>query len=152
MSRRIKISLLLFFTALCGAAVIATHWARERVPAPSERELFAVVNRQLSDFRTANFDSAYQHAAAGVQQKFSRARFELMIERDFPPMMEAEHVEFGAVRVAGGQALVQVFLTAPDGTVRAFLYSFTAEKGGWKIDGVQPLGPQRARPVPGLRS
>lgn len=152
MSRLAKVSLLLFFFALCGAAVVATHRTREQVPVPTTRELYSVVNRQLSDFRSANFDSAYQRAAAGVQQKFSRDQFELMIERDFPPMMEAEHVEFGAVRVAGNQALVQVYLTAPDGTVRAFLYSFTAERDGWKIDGVQPLGPQRSSHPPGLRS
>ena len=59
-------------------------------------------------------------------------------------------MEFGAVRVAGAAALVQVFLTAPDGLVRGFLYSFTAEPDGWKIDGVQPFGPQPVRRLPGL--
>ena len=88
---------------------------------------------------------------AGVQEKFSRSQFELMIRRDFSPMTEAEHVEFGAVRVDGAAAAVQVFLTAPDGAMRGFLYSFTAEADGWKIDGVQPLGPQPLRRLPGLR-
>ena len=48
-------------------------------------------------------------------------------------------MEFGAISVAGGSAMVQVFLRASDGAVRGFLYSFTAESDGWKIDGVQPL-------------
>jgi hypothetical protein len=86
-----------------------------------------------------------------VQQKFSRAQFELMIRRDFSPMTEAEHVEFGVVRVVGGAALVQVFLTTPDGVVRGFLYSFTPEADGWKIDGARPFGAQPARRLPGLR-
>jgi hypothetical protein len=59
-------------------------------------------------------------------------------------------VEFGTVQVAGAAALVQVFLTAPDGVMRGFLYSFTAEGGSWKIDGVQPLGPQPLRHLRGL--
>ena len=150
MSRLVKTSLLLFFFALCGAAVVATYRAQERTPPPAARELYSIVNRQLTAFRTADFDSAYRQAAAGVQQKFSRSQFELMIRRDFKPMTEAEHVEFGAVSVAGASAMVQVFLTAPNGAVRGFLYSFTAEPGGWKIDGVQPLGSQPARRVPGL--
>jgi len=151
MNRLAKISLLGFFFALCGAATLATHFARERTPPPATKELYSLVNRQLSAFRAADFDGAYQHAATGVQQKFSRSQFELMIRRDFSPMTEPAQVEFGAVRVAGAAALVQVFLTAPDGVVRGFLYSFTTEPDGWKIDGVQPLGAQPLRRLPGLR-
>lgn len=150
MSRRLKISLLLFFFALCGAALLATHAVRKQTPPPQAKELFSVVNRQLSAFRAADFRSAYRHSAAGVQEKFSLAQFERMVRRDFTFMTQAEHVEFGAVRVAGASALVQVFLIAPDGAVRGFLYSFTAEPDGWKIDGVQSLGAQPERHLPGL--
>jgi hypothetical protein len=150
MSRLIKTSLLLFFFALCGVAIVATYWNRERTPPPAPRELYSIVSRQLSAFRAADFDGAYRQAAAGVQQKFSRSQFELMIRRDFSPMTEAEHVEFGTVSVAGGSALVQVFLRAPNGAVRAFLYSFTAEADGWKIDGAQALEPQPVRHLPGV--
>ena len=150
MNRLAKVALLLFFFALCGAAVVATHFAREHTPVPAARELYSVVNGQLSALHADDFDSAYRHAAAGVQQKFSRSQFEVMIRRDFSSMTDAEHVEFGEVRVAGATAIVQVFLTAPDGTVRGFLYSFTAESDGWKIDGVQPLGTQPVRRLPGL--
>ena len=64
---------LLFFFALCGLAVVATHLARERIPPPVAQELYSAVNRQLSDLRAADFESAYRDAATGVQQKFSRA-------------------------------------------------------------------------------
>lgn len=151
MNRLVKTSLLLFFFALCGAAIVATYRAQERTPPPDARELYSIVSRQLSAFRTADFDSAYRHAAAGVQQKFSRSQFELMIRRDFSPMTKAEHVEFGAISVTGGGAIVQVFLRTPNGAVRGFLYSFTAESDGWKIDGVQPLGSQPVRRLPGVR-
>jgi hypothetical protein len=142
-------SLLLAFFALCGAAIVATHRTRTTSP-PAARALYSIVNRQIAAFRTADFDTAYRHAATGVQQNFSRAQFELMIRRDFSPMTEAQHVEFGAISVAGATALVQVFLRAPDGAVRAFLYNFTAEADGWKINGAQPLGPQPVRHLPGV--
>ena len=135
MDRLVKISLLVFFFALCGAAILVTHLARERTPAPAAKELYSIVNRQLFALRTDDFDSAYRQAASGVQQKFSRSQFELMIRRDFWSMTEAQRVEFGAVQVAGAAALVQVFLTTPDGAMRGFLYSFTAEGDSWKIDG-----------------
>jgi hypothetical protein len=150
MDRLAKISLLLFFFALCGAAVVATHFARERTPPPPGRELYSIVRGQLSALRAADFDSAYRQAATVVQQKFSRAQFELLIRRDFSTMIKAERVEFGVVRGAGSTALVQVFLTAPDRAVRGFLYSFTAETDGWKIDGVQSLGTEPVRRLRGL--
>ncbi|HEY2800636.1 MAG TPA: DUF4864 domain-containing protein [Chthoniobacterales bacterium] len=150
MNRTVKASLLLFFFALCGAAILATHNARNRIPPPPAKELFSLVNRQLSAFRAADFERAYRHAAGAVQERFSPAQFELMIRRDFSSMTEAQRVEFGAVHVAGATALVQVFLIAPNGAVRGFLYSFTAEPDGWKIDGVQPLGRQPVRRMPGL--
>ena len=53
MSRLLKVSLLLFFFALCGAAVVATHLSRERTPPPAAKELYSLVNRQLSALRAA---------------------------------------------------------------------------------------------------
>jgi len=150
MNQRVKAALLLFFFVLCGIGVIATYVARERLPVPAARELYAVVNHQLSALRANDFDAAYQQAATGVQQKFSRTQFEQMIRRDFACMIEAGEVEFGTVEIAGPTAIVQVYVTTRDGTARAYLYSFTAEGKGWKIDGVTPLGPQSARPLPGL--
>lgn len=150
MSRSAKISLLLFFFALCGAAIVLTHLHRERTPAPAAKELYSIVTRQLSALHSDDFDSAYRHAASGVQQKFSKEQFEFMIRRDFSSMTEAQLVEFGTVQVTGAAALVQVFLTTPDGAMRGFLYSFTAEEDGWKIDGVQPLGSQPVRRPRGL--
>ena len=147
----LKVLFLLFFFTLCGAAMIATHQSRERVAPPTDRELYSVVNRQLSALRAADFESAYQRAATGVQEKFSRTQFELMIRRDFASMTEAAKVEFGAVEIGGATALVQVFLTTADGTTRVYLYSFSAEGDGWKIDGVQSLGRQPIHHLPGMR-
>ncbi|HEY2714099.1 MAG TPA: DUF4864 domain-containing protein [Chthoniobacterales bacterium] len=150
MNQRVKAALLFCFFALCGAGVIATSISRARLPAPAARELYSVVNHQLSSLRADDFDAAYKQAASVVQQKFSRAQFEQMIRRDFACMTQAGQVEFGTVEVAGPTAMMQVYLTTTDGTARAYLYSFTAEQKDWKIDGVTPLGPQPARRLPGL--
>jgi hypothetical protein len=147
----LKVSLLLFFFALCVVAAIATHLARLRTPAPQAKALYAVVNEQLSAFRAEDFDSAYQNAAAGVQEKFSRGQFEQMIRHDFSSMTQTTHVEFGALRVAGDAALMEVFLTGRDQVVREYLYSFSAEQGAWKINGVQSTTAEPAAHVRGLR-
>lgn len=150
MSRRLKIGLLVFFFALCGAALLAIWQVRRHANPPQARELFSAVHQQLTEFRAADFVSAYRHSAVGVQEKFSLTQFEEMVRRDYASMTQAGSVEFGEVHVVGNAALVQVYLTTPDGAVRAFLYSFTAEADGWKIDGVQPLGPLPQRHAPGL--
>ncbi|MBA3961245.1 MAG: DUF4864 domain-containing protein [Chthoniobacterales bacterium] len=151
MSRRWKIFSLLFFFALCAAAMVATEAVRRHTAPPAGQELLAVINRQLSAFRAADFRGAYQHSAAVVQQKFSLVEFERMVRRDFNSMTQIGKVELGAIRVDGATAFAQVFLTAPDGIVHGYLYSFTAEGDGWKIDGVQSLGVMPARRPAGLR-
>ncbi len=150
MNKWLKISVLLFFFALCGAAMVITHLHRKERPVPAARELYSIVNQQLAALRSDDFDSAYRHTASGVQQKFSREQFELMIRRDFSSMTVAHRIEFGTVEVADGAAFAQVFLTTPDGARRGYLYSFSAEPDGWKIDGAQPFGPQTSRRARGL--
>ncbi|MEO8045640.1 MAG: hypothetical protein ABI674_12120, partial [Spartobacteria bacterium] len=63
MSRWLKISFLLFFFALCGAAIVMTHLHRQETPPPAARELYSLVNQQLSALRSDNFESAYRQAA-----------------------------------------------------------------------------------------
>jgi hypothetical protein len=151
MNRLLKVGLLSFFAALCLGATIAKYRNQPPPLAPAEHDLYSVVNRQLADFRAADFGSAYQHAASGMQQKFSQTQFEAMIRRDFFSMTRAARVEFGAVRMTNSTAQAQVFLTTPDGLTRVYLYSFAAENGGWKINGVRPLNPQPLTHLPGVQ-
>jgi hypothetical protein len=139
MSRTTKASLLLFFFSLCAVAFVIAHRIEQRRPAPAPRELFAVVNDQLAAFRAADFPAAYRRAASGVQQKFTPAQFERMVRRDYATMLRAERVEFGVVKVDGGNAVVQVFFFGAGGSVRSFLYSLTAEGPAWKIEGVEEV-------------
>jgi hypothetical protein len=151
MTRTIKAWLLFFFLSLCASAVVVTHQVRSQLPPPVPRELFAIVEQQLAAFRADDYRSAYRHAASEVQQKFTIPQFESMIRRDYGDMTNAQHVEFGLVNVNGSNAVVQVFLLAPNGSNRSFLYSLIAEGNSWKINGVQP-GPSASpnRQPPGL--
>ncbi len=139
MSGTAKATLLLLLSVVCGYAFFVTRQLSERLSPPPPHELFAIVNEQLAAFRSADFDSAYRHAATGVQQKFTVRQFEEMVRRDYPEMTRAKRVEFGVVRVQGASAIVQVFFFAGNGTVRSFIYSLTNENNAWKIDGVKEL-------------
>ncbi|MEY2497780.1 MAG: hypothetical protein QOD12_1336 [Verrucomicrobiota bacterium] len=138
MTRTIKAALLFFFFSLCASAIVVTHHVRSQVPPPAPHELFAVVEKQLAALRAADYSSAYQHAASGVQQKFTMPQFEAMIRREYGEMTGAQRIEFGFVKVNGPAAVVQVFFCGADGAVRSFLYSLIAEGDSWKINGIQP--------------
>lgn len=138
MTRTIKASVLCFFVALCGAAIF-TDYVRRQVPPAAPHELFAVVEKQLAAFRTADYSSAYRHAASEVRQKFTVPQFEAMIRRDYGDMTNAQHIEFGFIRVIGAAAFVQVYFVGESGLARSFLYSLVAEGDSWKINGVQPM-------------
>jgi hypothetical protein len=139
MNRIAKASLLLFFFSLCGSAFVVTHHLREHTPAPLPRELFTVVNDQLTALRASDYVSAYRHAATGVQQQFTLPQFEAMARQNYADMARGYRVEFGSAKVEGAAAFVQVFFISTDGSVRSFLYSLTAERKLWKISDVQEL-------------
>jgi hypothetical protein len=142
----VKSFLLLFFLSLCAAAIIVTPRFGSRTPAPAPRELYSVVNNQLSAFRAADFSRAYRNASTRVQQKFSLPQFENMIRRNYAGMMtETQRVEFGGVQTQGESAILQVFFFADRGETRAFLYTFVVEDGIWKIEGVEPVPIRRSR-------
>ncbi len=144
MSSRVKSILLLFFFSLCAAAIIVTNRARRETPAPSPRDLYAVVNRQLAAFRADDFPRAYQINSSSVQQKFSLPQFESMVRQSYASLTEATSVEFGAFQINGATAHVQVFFLG-DHNAQAFLYELVAEDGTWKIEGVEPIPMQRPR-------
>jgi hypothetical protein len=137
MNSLVKAAVLGAFFCVCATAAIVTHALRERTPPPAPRELYAVVNRQITAFRSHDFPSAYQHAATGVQQKFTVAQFTAMVRRDYPELAHLRGVEFGEVQVRGAAASVEVFFFLGGDAPRSVLYTLVAEGGQWKIAGAQ---------------
>ncbi len=151
MSRPAKMSLMVFLFSLCVSAALLTHRMGEPTPAPQPRDLYSVVTKQLAAFRAADFSSAYHYAASDVQQKFSPPQFERMVRSQHIEMTRNARVEFGLVKIAGATATAQVFLVRDDGSARALLYSFVAEDGAWKINGVEATSAlQRRTQLAGL--
>lgn len=149
MTRTTKAALLLSSFILCASAIFATNRLRERTPDPAPRDLYSVVNDQLSAFRADDFRSAYRYAASRVQQKFTPEQFEAMIRANYPEMARASRVEFGSIQVRDASASVQAFFFASNGSVRSFLFSLLSEKDSWRIGGVEEVGaptvPRRLR-------
>lgn len=134
-----KAALLFLLLLVCGVGFFVTQKMREQLPPPAPHDLFAIVNQQLTALRSADFQSAYRHAASAVQQRFTLPQFERMVRERYPEMVRGYRVEYGVVKVQGSTAFVQVYLFASDDSVRSFLYSLTRETEGWKIDGVDEL-------------
>jgi hypothetical protein len=142
----VKSFLLLFFLSLCAASIIVTPPFVRQTHAPAPRELYSVVNNQLTAFRAADFSRAYRNASTRVQQKFSLPQFENMIRRNYSEMIrEKQHVEFGVVHAQGRSAILQVFFFPEGGQAHAFLYTFVIEEGVWKIEGVEPVPVLRSK-------
>jgi uncharacterized protein DUF4864 len=140
MTQIIKSFLILLVFSLCAAAIMMTPPFGRQTPAPAPRELYSIVNNQLIAFRAADFPRAYRNASTRVQQKFSLPQFENMIRRNYAEMMtKTGRVEFGVVRAEGVNALLPVFFFADNGEAHAFIYTFVAEDGVWKIEGVEPM-------------
>lgn len=141
MSARGKITLLMFFFALCGTAALVNYRLAQNSQPPVVRpaELFAVVNGQLANFRDADFPGAYRHASSGIQQRFNLDQFSDMIRNEYSRIVRAQRVEFGFVESSGRHAVIQVFFIDAAGQVTPCIYTLVSEGEGWKIDGARVL-------------
>jgi hypothetical protein len=139
MSQRGKVGLMFFFFAVCAMAALATYKEQRQLPPARPVDLYSVVHSQFQAFRAADFPRAYQHASAGIQEKFSVGQFEQMVRIDYAAIIEAERVEFGATEVRGRHAIVQAFFVGEDGGLTPCIYSLVNEGELWKIEGARVL-------------
>jgi len=153
MNPRGKITLLIFFLSVCATALVI-HLSRMAPPkSRTPADLFDVVQRQVTAFRTRNIPSAYREVSSSFQQQWSLEDFSGMVRHDTRRVLNAERIEFGPWYRHGRRATVQVFFVQPDGSVLPCIYTLVSEGPGWKIEGARwikgwPTG-QRMR---GIRS
>ncbi len=139
MRQRWKAGLMLLFFAVCATAAYITY-DDQRKPIPARPvDLYAVVHSQFQAFRAADFSSAYQHASAGIQEKFNVEQFEQMVRIDYSAIIEAQRVEFGPAEVRGRHAIVQAYFVGEDGGLTPCIYSLVNEGELWKIEGARIL-------------
>ena len=139
MSQGGKVGLMLFFFAVCATAAFVSYDGGRQSPPTRPVDLYSVVHSQFQALQAADFSRAYQHASAGMQEKFSVEQFEQMVRLDYAPIIDAERVEFGVAQIRGGHAVVRVFFVGEDGGLTPCIYSLVNEGELWKIDGARML-------------
>jgi hypothetical protein len=139
---RDKITLLTFFFAMCGTAAVITAWFQTRADQNVKpADLYAVVQRQLGDFRGGDFPRAYECASPAIQARFSEEQFAAMVQADYPGMMRVCRAEYGVVQTRGRHATMQVYLIGEDGEVMPCVYMMVREGDSWRIDGARLMHP-----------
>jgi hypothetical protein len=142
MTPRGKITLLTFFFAVCGTAAVVTAYRQAEADANVKpADLYAIVDRQLGDFRAGDFSKAYEYASQGIQERYSVEQFAAMVQADYPGMMQVIRAQYGMVQTIGRHATMQVYLIGQDGEVMPCVYMMVREGDGWRIDGARLMPP-----------
>jgi len=142
MNARGKITLLTFFFATCGTAALLTAYLQTQADDNVKpADLYAVVERQLGDFRGGDFPRAYEYAFRAIQSRYSVEQFAAMVQADYPGMTRVCRAEYGEVRAHGEHATMQVYLIGDDGEIMPCLYILVREGESWRIDGAHLMQP-----------
>jgi hypothetical protein len=137
MTRSTKLCILAFLFAICGVSALLQSHLEHRRQSVAPNTLYEVVWQQIRAFQAGDHASAYQRASTGFQEKFNIDAFAALARTEYPALLRAERVEFGAVRFEDKHAIVPVYFFLPDGDVIPCLYSLVNEDDVWKIDGAK---------------
>jgi hypothetical protein len=139
MSRTVKLCLLCALFATCIAATFFQRFVERRWHATPPAELYDVVWKQLSAFRSDDYSTAYEQVSMGFQERFNIVAFTDLVQTDYPGIVRAQRVEFAAVQFDGRQVRVPVYFFLEDGDISPCIYTLVREENGWKIDSVKML-------------
>lgn len=153
MNRLAKILLLAAVLVLCGGAVLFQKRSDRARQAIAPNQLYAVVWKQISAFRSEDFAAAYRQASTGFQEKVNIDAFSDLARTSYPDLIRATRVEFGAVHLDGRRAVIPAYFFLPEGDVIPCIYSLIREDDAWKIDRARVLRRWPAgRRLGGMRS
>jgi len=139
MNRTTKLSLLGAVFATCIAATLFQSVLERRWHATPPAELYAVVWKQLDAFRDDDYPGAYRQVSMAFQEKFNIEAFNDLAHTEYPGLMRAQHVEFGAVRFEGPHAFIPAYFFLEEGDIVPCVYTLIREEDGWKIDSARVL-------------
>ena len=139
MNRTTKLCLLAALFATCVAATLFQRVLERRWHATPPGELYEVVWKQLSAIRQDDYSSAYRQVSMSFQEKFNLASFTDLARTEYPGLVRATRVEFGAVRFEGRRASIPAYFFLPEGDIVPCIYSLIREEDGWKIEGARVL-------------
>jgi hypothetical protein len=137
-----KITLLTFFLATCLTAALVTAVLQQRADENVKpADLYAVVQRQLGNFRGGDFPGAYQDASRAIQARYNVEQFAAMVQSDYPGMTRVSRAEYGIVQTHGRHATMQVYLIGENGEIIPCIYMMVREGDAWRIDGARIMHP-----------
>jgi len=138
MNARGKITVLTFFFASCLSGALLTAYLQIRADQNVKpADLYAVVDRQLGDFRGGDYAAAYEYASQDIQTRYSVDQFQAMVEADYPGMTDVARAEYGPVQTHGRHATMQVFLVGEDDAIIPCIYMLVREGDSWRISGAR---------------
>jgi hypothetical protein len=139
MSRAAKVFLLGLLFTVCGAGVFWQYWSERRGDATPPGILYEVVLKQMTAFHADDFAGAYRQVSSSFQEKFNIETFAEMAHTEYPGLLEATRVEFGAVHFQGRHAVMPAYFFLPGDDVIPCVYALVHEDDVWKIDSVRVL-------------
>ena len=139
MNRKAKLSVLGAVFAMCVAATLFQKVLERKWQATPPAELYDVVWKQLSAFRADDYPSAYRQVSMSFQEKFNIEAFTDLAHTEYPGLVRAQRVEFGAVRFEGRRAYIPAYFFLYEGDIVPCIYSLIREEDGWKIDSAKVL-------------
>jgi hypothetical protein len=137
MSRAAKVFLLGLLFAVCGAGVFWQYRSERLGDRTPPNLLYDVVLKQMTAFRSDDFAGAYHQVSSNFQERFNIEAFAEMAHTEYPGLLEADRVEFGAVHFQGRHAVMPAYFFLPGNDVIPCIYIFVHEDEVWKIDGVR---------------
>ncbi len=98
----------------------------------------SVVGAQIEAFLNGDFEKAYTFASPGIRQKFpTLEQFMTMVQRGYQPVFRPGNYGFGRIEERGGEIVLEVLISGPDGKDYTAIYFMERQDdGSWKIAGV----------------
>lgn len=139
MKRSAKLCLLAAIFTFCGAAALFQGKLDRRYHSTPPGQLYAVVWKQLTSFRESDYPGAYHQVSSGFQERLNIEEFAGLAQTEYPGLLRATRVEFGAVAFSGREAQIPAYFFLPEGDIIPSVYRLIREENGWKIDSVRVL-------------
>jgi hypothetical protein len=130
---------LVFALTFVRAAEDGPHASKPEV----RREIVAVIDAQLSAFRTGDMPKAYSYASAALRAQKPIRAFLAIVQDNYPEIWASTRAEFGLVRDDGTTATLLVHVFGKDSDA-AYDYTLTKDPAGWRIAAVLRHAPKKS--------
>ncbi|MCB1350821.1 MAG: DUF4864 domain-containing protein [Maritimibacter sp.] len=126
------------FLALALAFATVTPLSAE----PTQERIRATITGQIDAFRAGDMARASDFASDGIRRIFgSSETFGGMVERGYAMVIAPVELRYGDLRDEAGGQVQRVLIRDAAGVWHALDYLMVEEAEGWRIGGVELLGP-----------